>query len=762
MAETDSLGYWLRRKRMALDLTQRELADRIPCSLATIKKIEKDARRPSVQMAERLAICLNLPAAERDLFLAVAQGKRPVGILTLAATPAPQQVSLDRLPLTGTPFIGREAELAALAALLASPDVRLLTILGPGGMGKTRLALAAAHAERTRLPRTFADGVVFVDLAPIATPDLIVAAIAATLNLDLAERRGDNRSPAQKLVDFLRPRRLLLLLDNFEHLLPAGSAPLLPTLLAAAPGLKVLATSRLRLNLREEHLYPLAGMSFADHSVAVHGAGEPDYAAAQLFLTTARRLRPDFRLLPGEAAVLAGICRQLEGMPLALELAASWIDVLSLGGIAEELDAGIDLLVSDLGDMPERQRSVRATVDGSWGLLDPSEREAFMRLSVLRGGFTREAAAQVAGAALPTLARLISKSLLTFNPSTDRYRIHEVLRQYGLERLAQAGALDDTLRRHLRYFLSLAERAMDNLFGPDQIAWLERLDGEQDNFRAALTWAVAQPELVSAAADLAIALSWFWRIRSHVLEGRVWLDRMLLHAGLSDAQRASLFYHAGHLAWMQDDFELARRREKESLALWRSLGAEGRRGAAYALHSLGMAYYGSEYHVGSDLPLAVAAFQASLALFREVDDAWGVAFALSWIAYCRTTEGRAVEALAAAQESMAIYQQLGEVWGLGMVTGALANLSLQAGDLSAARSYAGTALALRAQVGHRHSMAVGYELLAAVAEAENKPGEAASAYREAIALLESLGNRPYADKLRHKLAALLAAEVSRK
>lgn len=758
MAETDSLGYWIRRKRMALDVTQRELADHIPCSLATIKKIETDARRPSQQMAERLAVCLSLPAIERALFVAVAQGQRPVSFLTLSETPAILQPPLDRLPPTGTPFFGREAELAALAALLASPDARLLTILGPGGMGKTRLALAAAHAERTRLPRSFGDGVVFVDLAPIASSDFILSAVGAALDLDLAAQRGDDRSPAQKLVDFLRPRRLLLILDNFEHLLPAGSATPLPTMLAAAPGLKVLATSRLRLNLREEHLYPLSGMSYAVRSAQAHAAEEPDYAAAQLFLAAARRLRPGFRLLVSEVAVLAGICRQLEGMPLALELAASWVDALSLGSIAEELDAGIDLLTSDLSDLPERQRSIRSTLDGSWRLLEVAEREAFMRLSVLRGGFTRETAAQVASAALPTLARQISKSLLVFDPSTERYQIHEVLRQYGQEKLAQAGALQDTRRRHLRYFLSLAETASDNLFGPDQIAWLDRLDGERDNLRAALAWAVAQPETVSDAADLVIALSWFWRIRSHVLEGRVWLDRMLLYGGLSDRQRASLLYHAGHLAWMQDDFELARSREEESLALWRSLGFDGQRGAAYALHSLGMAHYGIEFHVDSDLPLAVAAFQDSLALFREVGDPWGMAFSLSWIAHCRTTQGRTVEALAAAQESVAIYQQLGEFWGRGMVIGALASLCLQAGDLPAARDYAETAQALRARVGHRHSMAVGYELLAALAEAENKPGDAAAAYREAIAILESLGNRPYADELHIRLAALVATK----
>jgi predicted ATPase len=548
--------------------------------------------------------------------------------------------------------------------------------------------------------------------------------------------------------------------DNFEHLLGPGGASLLPDMLQATSRLKILATSRLRLNLREEHLYPLSGMPYPSDPAQVQEADPWNYPAGQLFLASARRVRPDFGLLPGESVILAAICQKLEGMPLALELAAAWADSLSLAGIAAELGGGIDILASGLTDLPERHRSVRSTLDATWRLLQPAERQAFTGLCVFRGGFSREAAEQVANAALPMLAQLISKSLVEFDPVSERYRVHEVLRQYGEEKLAGAGLLAETRQRHLEYLKALAERASDGLFGPDQIAWLDRLQAEQDNFRAALAWGFTRPETTGETADLVIALSWFWRMRSHVLEGREWLDRTLLQPGLTNTQRAAALYHGGHLAWMQDDFELARRREEESLALWRSMGSAGRRGEAYATHSLGMALYGSELRAQNDLEPAVGAFRTCLDLMRQVGDEWGAAFALQWLAFSLTSQGETEPAIAAAQESLASYRRLGEAWGTGLVLGALANLSLQTGDLAQARQYAESAQEWRARVGHRHSLGVGYELLATIAEREDRVHAAAANYRQAATIFDSLGNQPYAEKMRDRLAALLAKQVS--
>ncbi len=751
---TDSFGYWVRRRRKALDLSQAELARQIPCSLATIKKIEADLRRPSLDMAERLAVCLGLPASERVAFLMAARGERSVARLAIDDAPARRPAPIDRLPLPLTPFIGRQSDLTVLAALLADPGVRLLSIVGPGGMGKTRLALAAAQAQASRQPRIFGDGVVFVELAAVLSPDFIAPAIASALGLELAARRGDQRSPTEQLLEFLRPRQILLLLDNFEHLLRAGSAGLLPAILRGAPALKLLVTSRARLNLREEHVYTLSGLRYPSTIGETGGAQPDDDSADQLFLVSARRLRPGFAPTPEEARSLAHICQMVEGMPLALELAAAWTDSLSIGSIAAELQKGLAILASELVDLPERHRSLSTVFDATWDLLEATERAVFMRLSVFRGGFSRAAAEQTSDATLTVLARLIGKCLLQFQPATERYQVHEVLRQYGLQKLSEAGGLEEANLRHFETFLTWAETASDQLFGPDQIAWLDRLEAEQENLRAALTWSLAQPALAEAAARLAIALAWFWRIRSHVLEGRAWLEQAVQLPDLPVEQRAGVLYHAGHLAWMQDDFDLARERAQASLRLWQTLGTAGRRGAAFANHTLGMALFGTELHAQGDLAPALAAFEESLALFREAGDEWGIAFALQWLSYSLTVQGKAEAALAAAEQSLAGYRRLGNPWGMGLTMGALANLRLQAGDLAEARQLAEEAYALRSQVGHRHSLGVGLELLARIAIQEQKPQDAAAYYREAIQVFENLGNRPYADTMRASLAEL--------
>lgn len=756
---TESFGYWVRRRRKALDLSQAELATQIPCSLATVKKIEADMRRPSPDMAERLAVCLGLPAGEREAFLAAARGLRAVDRLVLDETPAWRPTPIDRLPMAATPFIGRQSELAALADLLALPNVRLVSVVGPGGMGKTRLALAAAQVQQAQQPRAFGDGIVFVDLAPVLSPDFVVLAVASSLGLDLAPRRGDARSSVQQLLDFLRPRQMLLVLDNLEHLLDDGVASLILDILRGAPAVKLLVTSRQRLNLREEQLITLGGLPYPTNTQMERGGRLEGYAAAQLFGAVARRLRPDSVLLPAEADSLARICRLVEGMPLALELAAAWVDTLSLSGIAAELQSSFDILASELADLPERHRSIHATFDATWRRLEPTEQEAFMRLSVFRGGFTREAAHDGAGVGLPVLARLIDRCLLQFQPANERYQIHEVLRQSSQEKLASAGNLDAIRHRHFQYYAELAETATAHFFGSEQIVWLDRLEVEHDNLRAALSWGLAQPAMAEQAARLVVALAWFWRIHSHVLEGRTWLEQAVLMPDLTTETQAGLLYHAGHLAWMLDDFALAQARMEQSLELWQSLGPSGRRGAGFAYHTLGMTLPGAELSASSDLTPIMHAFQTSRSLFEEVGDEWGVAFALSGLADSYTTQGERQAALEAAEESLAGFRRLDNPWGMSLALNALANLKLQAGDLAEARRIIEEALALRRQVGHRHSLGVGLELLARIAVQESKLSEAAAFYREAILVLESLGNRPFADGMRAAVAALATMET---
>ena len=753
---TDSFGYWVRRRRKALDLSQADLARSVPCSVAMIKKIEADQRRPSPQLAERLAMCLGLTGGEYKAFLATADGRHRVETLPLDTEPATGLAPIDHLPAPATPLIGREAELTALSLLLAGHDVRLLSIVGPGGMGKTRLALAAAQAQKARHPRPFRDGIVFVELAPVATLDFAVITTAAALGIDLTPRRGETRSATQQVLDYLRPRHLLLVLDNLEHLLADGIAGFALELLRNAPGVKLLTTSRRRLNLRKEQLYSLGGLQFPAHRA--HDSNQPieEFAAVRLLLAVARRQRPGFTFSPADMESMGQICRLVEGMPLALELAAAWVDSLPISAIAAELQGSLDLLAAEFVDLPERHRSIRTVFDATWRRLDLAEQQAFMRLSIFRGGLTRAAAEAVAGATLPMLARLISQCLLQFEPAAERYQLHEVLRQYGEEQINAAGEIDALRHRHFVYYLAFAETATGRLFGPEQIVWLERLEAEHDNFRAALAWGMTQTAMANAAARLAIALAWFWRIRSHVLEGRIWLEQALLLPGLTTATRAELLYHAGHLAWMQDDFALARTREEESLQLWRSLGDAGRRGAGYASHSLGMALYGTELRAPGDLEAAIGAFHASRTLFETVGDAWGVAFAQQWLAFSYIAQGDRSAGLTAAEVSLAGFRQLGNPWGAGMTLGALANLKLQAGDLTEARQLAEEARAMRIQVGHRHSLAVAYELLARIALREGKPNEAIDFYENAFRVFDSIGNRPSAEQMRAAVTSLTA------
>ena len=326
---------------------------------------------------------------------------------TLAAQP-------NNLPIQPTPFIGRSAELAALDKLLADPDIRLVTIVGPGGMGKTRLALAVAErlinprrdAPSARLYNDFPNGVFFINLAPLSETSHIVPAVADALNFPL--QGGDDRSPQQQLLDYLRQKKLLLLFDNFEHLL--DGVELVANILQLAPDVQILATARERLHLRTEQVYPIEGLEFPNWETPEDAEA---YTAVQLFLQSARRNQPDFTLHnQDDLTYLARICRTVAGMPLALELAASWVDMLPLAEIAAELQQGLDFLETDMRDMPERHRSIRAAIDYSWQKLDEKEREIFAKLSVFRGGFTREAAKAVADANLRQLARLVGKSLL--------------------------------------------------------------------------------------------------------------------------------------------------------------------------------------------------------------------------------------------------------------------------------------------------------------------------------------------------------------
>ena len=510
--QASSFGTWLRRQRLALDFTQLELAERVACSVVTVRKLERDELRPSKQLAERLVQALNIPPEQHAALLAFARGLGPApqrhdasphdaGSAATQATALP--LRQQNLSAPTTPLVGREQELAELQRLLARPDVRLVTILGAGGMGKSHLAqeLAWRYRERTEA------GVFFVALAAVTDAEGMILAVIDALGYPL---QPDRRSPEQQLLDYLHRKQLLLVLDNFEHLLTA--AGLVDTLLRVAPGVKILVTSRAPLQLSGETHYVLGSLAYPAQAATTAAF---DYGAVTLFIARARRLRPTFAPSADEQSAIVRICRLVEGMPLGILLAASWIPLLSLQTIADEISHNLDFLEAELRDLPERHHSLRAVFTQSWQRLADTERTVFMRLAVFRRGFTRQAAQSVAGASLPTLRVLVNQSLLQVEQG-ERYTLHELLRQYAATELAAAQQSTATHARHCAYYLDwLAQRAGD-LTGPRQAVTLAEVETEYENVRVAWEWAVAHAnseQIVQAMESLGFFYEWRGRFQ---------------------------------------------------------------------------------------------------------------------------------------------------------------------------------------------------------------------------------------------------------
>jgi predicted ATPase/transcriptional regulator with XRE-family HTH domain len=697
MTQEFTFGEWLRRRRRALDLTQDELAKRVGLSSSAIRKIESDERRPSRQVAALLADALAIPEAERARFLQRAR-LDPQAAATPAPTPAaapppavapPAKPSPPPLPIPLTPIIGREAELAQLVQLLQTPDCRLLTILGPGGIGKTRLALQVAQqildsdlgilgldrAEGRDNPNPnlqnpkFPNGVFFVPLAGVSTPEAIAPTIAAAVGAAL----NTTADVPTQLIQFLAPKTLLLVLDNLEQLLAAPGATtgtaldLLSELLQQAPGVKLLTTSREPLTLAGEWVFDLQGLP-APPLGAAHTGGslEERYSAVALFLQMARRVQANLQLTAEDEQAVARICALVEGLPLALELAASWVRTLSCTEIADEITRSIDFLAMPLRARPERHHSITAVFDHSWRLLEPAEQRVLRRLAIFRGGFLREAAQAVADATLLHLSALVSKSLVRFAP-TGRYDLHELVRQYADEKLAAAGEADAVRQRHFHYFLALAETAEPQLSGAEQIHWLNRLAGEYDNLRAALNWAMAQPE-AALALRLTSALRQFWEVRGYVSEGRQWLNQALARSqSESPALRLQALQAAGQLALEQHDLPAAQSFFSESLAISQALPESP--ALAAVLYSLGRVAW-----LRRESREARTYYEAALARYREQGDRQGVARVLNGLGLVTMSAHELDDAARFLEESVALDEALGNhkgrarsLFNLGMV-----------------------------------------------------------------------------------------------
>jgi len=661
-----SFGYWLKRKRKARDLTQAELANQVFCSLATIRKIEAQERRPSRMIAERLADVFDIPQKDREAFLQFARGIRGFVLgesIDNSSWPNLPPTHRNSIPVPPTSFIGREKELTEILRLLDGN--RLVTVTGPGGVGKTRLAIESSK----KLFDKIKDGVYWVELGAINDETLIPQAIARALGV----LEIPSSSLEELIFNFINQKELLLVLDNCEHLI-GGCAQVADRLLGSCPNLKILATSREALGLEGEMIWPvpILPLPVAQHISLVDLLME--YDGIRLFVERASAVKPDFRLNEQNARFVVQVCQRLDGMPLAIELAAVRTRMMSVGEIAKHLDDRFTLLTTGSRTAFSRHRTLRAAIDWSYELLSETERILFYRLSIFTGGFNLDAAEEVAAGGklektkiIDLLGQLINKSLVmvrqrTEDPASEtRYEMLETIRAYARERLDESGEGDQVRRRYRDFFVAFAEDAAPKLKGAQQLNWLERLEAEHDNLRSVLAWML---ETKDAAATLGLAekLFYFWDRRSYLSEGRLWLERGLaiVNESTPTSLHAEAFFQAAWLARAQGDLITAHKSIEESIALWQTSGTGGRQGLSLAKVLLGILYYDE-----GDPIKALNLTEDSVVYFRKQKDMWNLAWSLSKLArIVRDQEDYAMARLY-LEESVALWRQLEDAWGLG-------------------------------------------------------------------------------------------------
>ena len=744
----------LRARRRALGLTQAGLAAALDVSANTVARWERGELRAGHpgRVLRRLERLEQRRPGTAPAGPARAARPRPAGPRSArsdAARPGLLEEPPQGLPGDLSSFIGRELELRDVRRRLGT--ARLLTLVGTGGVGKTRLALALLRGPRADRRGAGA----FVDLAALADPDLVPQTVAAQLGV----REQPGRPVLATLVDALRRAPLLMILDNCEHLVGA-CARLADTLLRSCPELRILATSREPLDVAGEVVWRVPSLSLPE--APPRSEQVEDTEAVRLFVERARAALPAFALTEQNARAVADVCRRLDGIPLALELAAAHVPLLSVGQIAERLDDALGLLTRGSRLAPARQQTVRATLDWSYGLLTPPERRLFARLAVFAGGWTLEAAEAVAGtdglaprAVLPVLGRLVDQSLVVVEPAPGgpaRYRLLEALRQYGLERLAAGGRAPRVRDRHAAYFLALAEQAAPELFGPGAPAAQARLERERDNCRAALRWLVERAA-TERAQRLVGALGRFWFYRGYLAEGEAWTARVLAMPGAErpTAGRAKALYAAGAAALGRGDYTAVETAAREARALWRALGDAAEEG--WSLFLLGFVA-----RLRGDYPAARAFLETGLAASRAAGHGAAEANCLWALAEVAADQGDDREARSLAEAALARATAVGWTVGRTVARRVLGTLHLRRGDYPAAEALLSASLADTRRQEARWWTAETLVRLGQLALAQGELGAARAHLAESLALARDLGDRTGAVSALEGLAHLAVVQ----
>jgi len=634
------------------------------------------------------------------------------------------------LPPCPTPLLGRERELTAIERLL-SAGARLLTLTGPPGIGKSRLALEAA----VRSAGAFPLGAALVDLVPIGEPARVMLAVAQALGI----RDAPDRLPLDRMAEALGDGPFLLVLDNFEHLLDAS--PHVGELLTRCPALVVIATSRIPLHLAWEQEVPVPPLPLPDPATPVRSDALAACPSVALFLARARAVAPDFELTAANARTIAEICVRLDGLPLAIELAAPRVKLLPPQALLERLEHRLDFLRRVGRDLPERHWTLRAAIGWSYALLRPHEQGLLRRLAVFVGGFTLEAAESVCWSAdqpceaMEALDALVDASLVSRDPTGEdpRYRMLETVREFAAEQLAATGELARTRRHHAAFFLAMAEHAAARMHGPEEPTWLGRLDRDHDNLRAVLAWTLSEGE-GRAVLRLAVALWWFWYVRGHLREGRAWLEAALAAAtGAQDDLRAKGLYALGVLAWRQADLDAAADLGEQSLRIARAIG--DRWNTAMALFLLEMVW-----RTRGDYVRATAFMEESLHLFREVNDGWGVATALLGLGTIMRMRGEHARAAGYYDEALRLFIGLQDRSGVAASLYSLGLVAREQGDIGHAAELAEAALGTARMLDDLSRVAFAVHLQGLVARDRGDYARAAAALQESLAVFDRIGD----------------------